>query len=459
MRRWTSLVLAGALGWPASSFAQETLPAASQPDTNHPGVANVQRNPLERPEPDGLLPVVPPLPPAPRSAPVAEADSGAGIVQTQANGEMKRPSPAGPVAARPAPYAAMPRSTGEEKAYSVVQPGPHGHPMPFVPGHMPPGAAVPLVPTPCPPPPPQPDCGPCNECGPLWIGEFLFLRASRRDPVIQAQLVEDITSFNSLIAYDADHEYAYRVGGGWLTEGGWLFLATYMQFTDNLSDQIYFNPDPTGSFSLTYVGPGQLLNSTLAQPGFIISSWNLQFRSVDIFFGGVFSPTNYLDIVAGGGLKLLWMDQDYRTTVDASASDGVIQGENLTINTRGMGPRMGGEARAYIFPWLNLYGRGFGSLLLTHRNDDSLLVETGLGGINNVSFVTYSREEIVPVLELAAGAEVTVWNGRLQFGGGYEFTYVWQGATSTVDALSTPRVVTHNDLSLDGFYARIVWLW
>lgn len=457
MRRWTSLVLAGALGWPASSFAQETLPAASEPDKNSPGVANVQRPVMERPEPDGLLPVVPPLPPAPKTMPGTEAGSDSSIVPAQAIGEMKRPAPAGSFAARPAPVATTPRAFHNDAA--TPAPSVSTPPAPVSPCPMPPGTAVPLVPTPCPPLPPQPDCGPCNECGPLWIGEFLFLRASRRDPVMQVQLTDGIVSSNDLIAYDADHEYAYRVGGGWLTEGGWLFLATYMQFTDNLSDQIYFNPDPTGTFSLTYVGPGQLLNSTLAQPGFIISSWNLQFRAVDLFFGGVYSPTQYLDLVAGGGLKLLWMDQDYRTTVDASSSGGVLQGENLTINTRGMGPRMGGEARCYIFPWLNLYGRSFGSLLLTHRNDDSLLVETGLGGINNISFVSYSREEIVPLLELAVGAEVTVWNGRLQFGGGYEFTYVWQGATSSVDALSTPRVVTHNDLSLDGFYARIVWLW
>jgi hypothetical protein len=329
----------------------------------------------------------------------------------------------------------------------------------FVPGGFPPSTAVPLVPVPCPPPPPHPDCAPCNECGPLWIGELLFLRASRRDPVIQVQLTDGLVSSNDLVAYDTSHAAAYRVGGGWLTEGSWLFLATYMQFKDTVSDLMFANPDPNGNFSLTYVGPGQLLNSTLAQPGFMINSWNLQFRSVDIFFGGCYSPTQYLDLVAGGGLKLLFADQNYRTTIDASSSGGVLQAEDLSINTRGIGPRMGGEARCYIFPWLNLYGRGFGSLLLAHRDDDSLLLETGLAGINNVSFVTYSREEIVPVLELAAGAEVTVWNGRLQLGGGYEFIYVFQGGTSSVDALSTPRVVTHNDLSLDGVYARIVWLW
>jgi hypothetical protein len=329
----------------------------------------------------------------------------------------------------------------------------------MMPAGFPPSTCAPVIPAPCPPPPPVPDCAP-NACGPILFGDFLFLRASRRDPSAVLQLSSGLTSANDLIGYDADHEYAYRVGGGWLTEGSWICTASYMQYKDLVSDQNFFNPDPNGNFTVTYVGPGQLLNTTLGQPGTLTTSWNLQFRAIDVFFGGCYSPTHYLDLVAGGGLKLMYIDQDFRTTIDATISGGSITGENLVMDTSGCGPRLGGEARCYIYPWLNLYGRGFASALLAHREDDSFRLESNAdGSINSLTVVRYSREEILPVLELAAGAEVSLLCGRLQLGGGYEFTYVYQASTSSTDALSTPRVITHNDLSLDGFYARLTWLW
>jgi len=465
MRRWTSLVLAGALGWPAVSFAQDSLPATSGPAATDPGKATVQRTAMERPTAEGFLPVVPPLPPAPTMAQAAPPGEG--------KGELPKPTPVEKPGQQPAagsgqagPVPGIPslpsNATAMHGHHQPVVPDVHGMPMPdkhAMHGGFPPSTCAPMIPAPCPPPPPVPECAP-DACGPIFFGDFLFLRASRRDPSIEVQFNTGLVSANDLVGYDGDHEYAYRVGGGWLTEGSWIFLASYMQFKDLVSNQIFANPDPNGNFTLTYVGPGQLLNTTLGQPGTMITSWNLQFRAIDVFFGGCWSPTNYLDVVAGGGLKLLYIDQDYRTTIDASVSGGAVQGENLVMNTTSMGPRMGGEARCYIYPWFNLYGRGFGSLLLAHRNDDSILLESDAGGvINSLSYVTYSREEVLPVLELAVGAEVTVFNGRLQLGGGYEFTYIWQASTSSVDALSTPRVITHNDLSLDGFYARINWLW
>lgn len=454
MRRWTSLVLAGALGWPAVSFAQDTTPAASGPAESTPGQATVQAPAMERPSPEGFLPVVPPLPPTPTMAQAAPVGAA-----TQPKAELPKPAPVAPgaVAAPPGP-APVPNANLPKP----IVPDISGQPLPdkhMLGAGFPPSTCAPVVPAPCPPPPPQPECAP-DACGLLVSGDILWLRPSRRDPAAILQFNSGFTSNNSLVGYDGDHELAYRVGAGWLTENSWIFTASYTQFKDLVASQYFFNDDPSGAFTITYIGPGQLLNSTLAQPGFLATSWNLQFRTIDVFCGGCYSPTHYLDLVAGGGIRLLYIDQDFRTTIDATAAGGVIQGENLTMNTRGAGPRMGGEARVYVYPWLNLYGRSFGSLLLAHRNDDSLLLESNAdASINALSIVTYSREEIIPTLEVAAGVEVTLLCGRLQLGAGYEMQYAWQASTSSSDALSTPRIITHNDLSLDGFYARINWLW
>jgi hypothetical protein len=330
----------------------------------------------------------------------------------------------------------------------------HVHPMGF-----PPGIAAPVVPAPCPPAPPIPDATPCNDHGFVSFGDILWLRASRRDPIAYQQFSSGNATFANLTGSDTDHELGYRAGGGWLTEGGWLFLATYTQYKDLISELV-FPHNGALDYVVGYTGPGQLLSQTLDTTGTLFTSWNLQYRTLDVFAGVVFTPSCYLDLTVGGGARFAWIDQDYRTRIDTTPTDGTLRSEALQLNTKGAGPRFGTEARVYVHPWWSLYGRGFTSLLLAHREDESFLVETLPDGtVDSISAIFYEREEILPVLELAVGTEFSFMNGCCLIGCGYEMTYYFQLATSTVDALAQPRLTNHNDLSIDGFYARVTVLW
>jgi hypothetical protein len=305
---------------------------------------------------------------------------------------------------------------------------------------------------------PEEPCCP-NDCGVLVWFDGLWLRPNRGNPVAFTQAGLGVTTSTSLIGYDSAHDFAWRVGGGFLTEDNWLFTASYTQYKDLVAAQVFNSPGGNGDVAITvgYVGPGQLLGATLALPGTLLTSWNLQYHTIDTFAGGVFSPTCYLDLVVGGGVRIASIDQDFRTTIGQADT---TTSEILGLNMQGAGPRLGGEARVYIFPWWNLYGRGFGSVLLAHRDDDSVRLDTlADGSIDSLSTVTYSREEIIPMVELAAGTDFTLLCGRLQLGFGYEFHYWWEMSSSTPEIRSQPQIFTHNPLSLDGFYARVMVLW
>jgi hypothetical protein len=435
MPRLTSFVLAGALGWPAVSFAQDSPgfpPLPERPGAAASGPkAPVMPTMPEMPKADGSAgtPGVPALPPG---------------AMTARRDDLPPPTPTKPKAA--------PDASG--------MPGP-GKPGPQFVG-MPPETLAPVPPAPYPVPPRRvdDDCG-CNYGGPCgWFGtgEVLWLRPRRRDPVALTSFTDGVTTTNAFTAYDGEFGAAYRVGGGFLTRGGWVFQSEYTQYKDQVAQQS-FEDNP--SITLTYTGPGQLINTstTGVVGGLLATSWSLQFRTVDIMGGAVFSPSEYLDLIVLGGARLAWIDQAYRTDIISGVPDTGDQHEDLALRLQGGGARIGTEARLYLLPWLTAYGKGYTSLLLAHREDESNLITLTNGNFTSISVVRYEREEVVPILELATGLEVSMFGGRLLVGAGYEYNYVFELGTSNAESAAQPRLTTHNDISLDGFFVRVQVLW
>jgi hypothetical protein len=313
------------------------------------------------------------------------------------------------------------------------------------------GGSLPAVPTAC---LPETAC-PTGPCGFLLWGDALWLRPRRSDPVIFESSTVGITRTDVGTDYVTDHFFAYRVGVGYLTQGGWLVTGSYMKFDDVVATQV---ATQQGGTTVQFVGPGQLSAATGQLVG---SSWHLRYENVDLMAGAVISPADYLDLTIGLGTKIAWIDQSYTNVRDnTSTPGGDLLREDLSLDLRGAGPRLGSEARLYLAPWLAVYGRGYTSLLLARREDESVLNQFAAGGtLASTRVIRYHREEVVPVIELATGAEACLCDGRLILGGGYECNYWFNLGTSTVENAGVPAFSRQNDISLDGFYIRATILW
>jgi hypothetical protein len=168
-----------------------------------------------------------------------------------------------------------------------------------------------------------------------------------------------------------------------------------------------------------------------------------------------------LEITLQAGGRLAWIDQDYATTFNGANVGANSQREELELNLRGAGVRVGGEGRLYVVKWLAIYGKSFTSLLVAHREDISNLGEVDPTGavVLPVTAARYQREEVIPALEAAAGLDLCLCHGRLFVGAGYEAHYWFNLGSSYVEAVAQPQVTKPNNISLDGFYFRAIWLW
>jgi hypothetical protein len=461
MPRLTTLVLAGALGWPAVTLGQawgppkppNEAPAATRPadpGATAPDSGEASTAPAEK-KPEALPPV-PPLPPTgPLPASVSAAMPPEAVGVTQKVEELPKPSPA----PRAPDVSGMPPMRPGAPVPPPVHP--YGH------GAMLPGTLSPTIPPVCCPPEP-PACTTCNESGFFAYGDLLVLRARQSNPVAVLQRVDEFffpaLINSSVVQWNTDHTGGWRAGGGYLCDNGWLFTCTFTQYKDLVSKQSFTVPDLSlegATFNVIYVGPGQLSGRAEGDIGSTLTaSWNLQLRTVDILVGTVFSPSDSLDLTISAGARLAWLDQDYRTTV--FRADFSSDNEHLKLDLRGAGPHIQTEARVYLAPWFALYGRGGTTLLLANRKDDSTLVSADFEfGVNAISRVTYEREEITPVVELAFGGELNCLGGRLLVNVGYEMMYWWELATSFSE-LPGGREPNHSDISLDGGYLRVTWL-
>jgi hypothetical protein len=458
---------------PAEAKPMTTAPMAPTPtvETKPADVQPVSAKDLEpvSAKPDAELPPVPPLPPMGNVPSSVSAASAPDLVKTQgapAVQELPKPTP---VPGRPA---TAPDVSGMPPG-AVPTPGHAGAPgypgMPAYPGHggpgygnMLPGTMAPTIPPLCCPPEP-PSCGSCNATGPFIFSDVIMIRARQSQPVAVLQRINDTVpqvTTSDLLQYNTDHEWGFRVGGGILCDDGWIFQVTYTQYKDLVSTQTLVVPDlgAGASFNITYTGPGQLTGTQVSEIGAtLLAEWNLQLHTVDLVCGTVFSPSECLDLTVSAGARMSWLDQDYRAVF--TTSNG-LTGQDLRLNLVGAGPIVVTEARVHLKPGCAIYGRGATALLLANREDRGSSVNIDpTGAVLAVRQTNYDREEIVPVIELACGAEFCCCDGKITINTGYEFMYWYElGSSYSELADSQRRDATKGDISLDGWYLRLTLL-
>jgi hypothetical protein len=503
MARWTTLLIAGTLSWPALSLAQNLQPPGG---VDSSAVRLAQMTPADA---DDYLPsVTAPAAPAAVSAqaqPRSRYTTGELFAQAETNAEP---------AAEPEPI----RSGPSGSAPTVVEqqlnvPDVSGMPEPDLKQAQPipfptefPHARAPVAPMPY-FPHPEHGCECCEEpeCvegvgGLMLWGEGLYFKLRRTDftfaftQVVTDPVTTAVDAFTFETGYDTDYATDFRAGVGYLGESGWMFTSIYTHFDDSSNVQSFTVPAvedaPANTVvALNYNGPGYFngisIESTEAGiTSTLTASWDFELDTVDLMAGHVWSPTDYLDVIVSGGAKLASVDQTHHTTlrrVDAVALTTRNSIDAAGIDLRGAGPRVGGEMRVFLLPCLAFYARGHATALLASREDESqalfFTTDTTTGaliGVVDRTQTRFQREEIVPVLELAAGGELVLFDGRLILGAGYETNFWYNlGNSSFSDFIGldsgagSEPFSTHtgtftqrtSDVSLDGIYARVVVVW
>jgi hypothetical protein len=391
MARWKALMLAGVLGWPAVCSAQ--------------GV---------------------PMPDPATSRPVYGPALPGNVAYLQDKTQ-----------AMPAP------SSAPQGGATVPQGGWHAHG----------DGCGPVSPWNC-----QPDETTTGASGFITTGELFWMRMRRNDPVLLVRQTSgtpgvDLRDDGAAVGYGTNHTIGFRVGGGYLCSNGLFFTVNYTRYREATNPQVFTSENVDNTTTLLYVGPGLLGSALPINQGVVQTGWDFDFQTVDLIGGAVFSPSSILDVIVQGGVRFGNFSQTYNTFIRDDVA-GAFNNENFQTVLRGAGPRFGTEARIYLLRNLMLYGKGYTSLVLTHREENTIYTNP-----NTTQTVSYSREEIMPMLEMATGVEVSFFDGRVLAGCAYEWNYFFQAGSSNVDLANNARINRKVDLSLDGIALRLSFLW
>lgn len=296
-------------------------------------------------------------------------------------------------------------------------------------------------------------------CGFVVMGEALWLKMRRQDPIVlQTYTNFDGNTYGALSDYQTDYEFGFRVGGGYLARSGFLFTAMYTRFESSSKTQTFEVDSPDGSSSILYVGPGVFASDLQFSQGVLQTKWEYNYQTLDLMMGAVISPSSCMDIIVNGGVRLANLTQLYQMGANITPEVPTEIREDLHLEIQGAGPRVGTEARLYLTKCCMVYGRSYGSLLIASREEQSFSTVADFNG-TSFRYFTYTREEIMPVLELAAGIEVSLCEGQILLGAGYEWNFLWEAGATNVDFASNARFNRHVNLALDGFAARCSFLW
>lgn len=459
MRKWTTLMVAGALSWTGLAGGQTPpplepppaavplAPPAPEPPPLDPKDPVVPVNKTDVPPPPSEYPTPPPAPYTPPPLPI-DGPGPVPIPRPPAD-DVKAPPllPPGVKDSTLPPPTAYPKKITHPLDISDMPNVKHPPtPGPYYPAQMPPGVAAPIPPPPMPPYPCRDEECTVGPSGLILTGDAFWLRPRRSDPVAILNRGNE-TEFNAIgINNDTHFGFGFRAGVGYLDESGFFVTGTFTYFDHRVANNLIVPAD--GQFA-AYFEPGGFFS----EAGFgeqLRTSWDFQFQSVDIMSGAVFCPGDAVEIHLGIGAKLAWIDQTYQGLISEVGSPTPTRSSFYSLDLHGAGPRFGGECRFYMpgMDWLAVYARGYATLLLGHRTEEGLFFTNG----SVRGTIVRHDNSVYPVLEIASGVDCSLIGGRLIVGAGYEFNY-WFGLGETTVGQST------SDISLDGVFIRVTVLW
>lgn len=451
MARWKTLLLAGALGcWPALGFAQGNLPVPPAAPGGDQGVPAL---------PPGANTSVASVPVAvvgsSTTAPTASRPARVSLSDMNGSRGSMMPSGMPDVSGMPKPEGQMmytgmgmnPMMGGGDVQNSFIPAGANN----FC----------------CQPPVGVEPCGTTIQakgpCGVLFEAGLTWNRVRRSDPDV-LYLAPNAFGGTDVVQSDLNSKtgLGWYAGAGYLTADGWYGMVTYRKYTDTIqSSTIENNTAPEDNFTLFYTGPGPLGSgqggNDVPAGGSLTTNYTFNWTNLDIMGGTVISPARCLDVIFAGGVRISKLEQTYDAFINKG--DGSSTAQALYTRLQGAGPRIGMEARVYPLQPLTLYAKTYTSILYTNRLEQAVTLFGDVDGGVTANTSTYTREELLPVLELAVGADVSLFGGRVIAGAGYNFNYLFEAGSTYTDQSTNSRTARHVNLTVDGIELHVTLLW
>ncbi len=455
MARWKTLLLAGALGcWPALGFAQGNLPV---PPVAPGGDQGVPALPPGANTGTASVPVS--VSGSAMTAPTSSRPGRVSLSDMGSRGSMAAGVP--DVSGMPKPEGSMTYTGTNFNGMNqmVLQSGDvQGSFLPAGANNF--CAQCPVGVEPC-----GTTIQAKGPSGLLFDGGVNWYHTRRNDPSILYSTV--VGSDFGDISVSQQQDYANHTAAGWwvglgyLTADGWFGMVTYRSYKDTIDNSRVFNDGVDPNFNIQYIGPGPLGSGAgggdVPAGGFLDRLWDIKWENLDIMGGTVISPAKCLDLTFAAGLRVTKLEQNYNAFIDRG--DGSSNGQALFSKLSGVGLRTGMEARIYPVQPLTLYAKGYTSLIYANRLEQAAQVFVQADGTTSGSFTSYERQEIMPVLELGFGADVSLFRGSLIIGAGYDFNYLWEAGSTYSEQSTNPRAARHVNLTIDGLNVHATLLW
>lgn len=300
-------------------------------------------------------------------------------------------------------------------------------------------------------------------CGVLFEGGLTWQRVRRSDPDVLLLTPNDVGGNNAIQSnLNSKTGLGWYAGAGYLTADGWYGMVTYRKFQDTIQSSVIENNSDTDT--LFYIGPGPLGSgqggNDVPVGGSLGTNYTFNWASLDIMGGTVISPARCLDLFFAGGARITKLQQTYDALINKG--DGTSIGQTLYTRLEGAGPRIGMEARVYPLAPLTLYAKAYTSILFTNRVEQASLTFNDPNNFEQPTvsnFSTYTREELLPMLELSVGADVSLFGGRVIAGAAYNLNYLFEAGSTYADQSTNSRAARHVNLTIDGVELHVTLLW
>jgi len=263
----------------------------------------------------------------------------------------------------------------------------------------------------------------------------------------------------------------YRVSAGYARDS-WDTLATFTHYlarNDHSMDRKRFQPD--GSVGPIVKQVILMWPTTNIRENFesLKARYHLGLNCYDWEFGKSIPLNSGFLLRPLFGLRLAFLQQKLKTIGFTGLTTGVYKDTTrLTQSFRGLGPKLGLDAKFFFYRFFSIYTQGVASLLaskfyVTHRESQIVVPPAPDGAYKISSDSDFNKVVLRASLDLAAGLTFgyNIGNSRrLEINGGYQFSY-WPRQNialryfmdgNTINPVKHPGDVLFHGWTLQGSY-------
>jgi hypothetical protein len=249
--------------------------------------------------------------------------------------------------------------------------------------------------------------------------------------------------------FDYDYEFAPIIWVGFSNCDGLGVRARYWWYDNNASTLL----GNDGTVGIDSAAPLGLQNLSTTNGDVLLFATDLQIKVWDLEVTQAAKVWGW-DLLLAGGLRYAHISQSYVHVELPTVGDTLVDAISSGHNFKGIGPTVAAELRRDLGIGLTLYGAARASILFGTGEQNSTQV------VNNTpdTFVSTSRDDVMPITELEIGAEFSrEMGGSRLFVQAALVSQVWYGAGNAANNEMIPLLVdpevsdNSSNLGLFGF--------